>query len=190
MRKTLAVAGLLAVVLPASSGAQPVAPATLFAAQSAAMAKLAWMDGIWRGPANTITPTGLHGVTQTERIGPMLGGSVKVIEGRGYNPDGTTGFNAFAVISYDPDQAAYTMRSYAQGYAGSFPLTPTADGYVWEVPAGPAMTIRYTATVKDGAWREVGDRVSPGKLPARMFEMNLKRVSDTTWPLGTPVSMR
>jgi hypothetical protein len=46
------------------------------------------------------------------------------------------------------------------------------------------MTIRYTAVIKDGAWLEVGDRITPGKDPVRFFEMNLKRVGDTTWPAG------
>ena len=64
-------------------------PATLIAAQREAMAPLAFMDGVWRGPAWTILPSGQkHTVTQTERIGPFLDGSVKVIEGRGYEPDG------------------------------------------------------------------------------------------------------
>ena len=31
------------------------------------------------------------------------------------------------------------------------------------------MTIHYTAVVKDGTWREVGDRVVPGKDPVRFF---------------------
>lgn len=44
------------------------------------------------------------------------------------------------------------------------------------------MTMRYTATIKDGAWREVGDRIVPGGPPVRFFEMNLTRVSDTSWP--------
>ena len=35
---------------------------------------------------------------------------------------------------------------------------------MWEIPAGP-MKIRYTATVKDGKWLEVGDRIQPGKRP-------------------------
>ena len=71
----------------------------------------------------------------------------------------------------------------AQGFHGDFVITPTADGYVWEIPAGPT-TIRYTAVIKDGKWREVGDRIMPDKEPARFFEMNLKRVGDTTWPAG------
>ena len=117
------------------------------------------MDGVWRGPAWTMLPTGKHEVTQTERIGPFLDGQVKVIEGRGYNADGTVGFNAFGTVSFDPAKKEYTLHSYALGRVGDFKLTPTADGYVWEIPAGP-MTIRYTATIKDGAWKEVGERIA------------------------------
>ena len=163
-------------------------PATLNAAQREAMQRLAVMDGVWRGPAWTILPSGeKHTVTQTERIGPFLDGSVKVMEGRGYDPDGKVTFNAFGTISYNPATRVYTLHSYAQGQVGDFVLTPTADGYVWEIPAG-SMTIRYTAVSKDGAWREVGDRIMPGKEPVRFFEMNLKRIGDTNWPAGGAVS--
>jgi hypothetical protein len=34
-------------------------------------------------------------LTQTERIGPMLQGAIKVVEGRGYNQEGALVFNAF-----------------------------------------------------------------------------------------------
>jgi len=163
-------------------------PATLNAAQREAMLRLAVMDGVWRGPAWTILPSGeKHTVTQTERIGPFLDGSVKVIEGRGYDPDGKVTFNAFGTISYNPVTRVYTLHAYAQGQVGDFVLTPTADGYVWEIPAG-SMTIRYTAVSKDGAWREVGDRIMLGKEPVRFFEMNLKRIGDTNWPAGGAVS--
>lgn len=163
-------------------------PAQLIAAQREAMVRLSFMDGVWRGPAWILLSSGeKHAITQTERIGPFLEGSVKVIEGRGYDPDGKVSFNAFATISYSPTTRAYTMHSYAQGNVGDFVLTPTADGFTWEIPAG-TMTIRYTATVKDGAWREVGDRIMPGKDPVRFFEMNLKRVGDTTWPAAGAIS--
>jgi hypothetical protein len=75
------------------------------------------------------------------------------------------------------------------GMVGDFVLTPAADGYVWEIPAGP-MTIRYTAVVKDSAWREVGDRIMPGKEPVRIFEMNLKRVGKTDWPAAGAIRPR
>ena len=183
--RTLAVLAVLCGIVssspPASAQGQPDS-AALIAAQHEAMKRFAYMDGVWRGPAWTILPSGQrHDVTQTERIGPFLDGSVKVLEGRGYNPDGTVGFNAFGIISYQPGQQTYTLRSYALGYAGDFPLTPTTDGYVWILPAGPA-AIRYTATITNNTWREVGDRIVPGKDPVRFFEMNLKRVGDTKWP--------
>ena len=41
-------------------------PSSLLAAQRQAMTAFARMDGVWRGPAWTITPNGRHEVTQTE----------------------------------------------------------------------------------------------------------------------------
>ena len=184
----LLMAGGLTVTAIAQQGRQD--PATLIKAQREAMARLSMMDGVWRGQAWTMLPSGeKHTITQTERIGPFLDGSVKVIEGRGYEADGKVTFNAFGIISYNSATSVYTMHSYAQGNAGDFVLTPTADGYVWEIPAGP-MTIRYTAVIKGDAWREEGDRIMPGKDPVRFFEMNLKRVGDTTWPAAGAVSPR
>ena len=146
------------------------------------MQPLAYMDGVWRGGAWTLLPSGeKHAITQTERIGPFLEGTVKVIEGRGYDADGKVSFNAFGTISYNPATRGFTLHSHAMGFVGDFVFTPTADGFVWEIPAGPA-TIRYTAVVKDGKWKEVGDRITPGNPPERFFEMNLERIADTSWP--------
>ena len=92
------------------------------------------------------------------------------------------GFNAFGIISYDTQTRGYRIHSYALGHAGDFALTPTDTGYVWEVPAGRNALIRYTATLKDGVWTEVGDYTITGQPPRRMFEMNLKRTGDTDWP--------
>ncbi len=173
--------------LPALAQEQP-SPAALIAAQRDAMVRLAYMDGVWRGPAWTILPSGeKHTITQTERIGPMLDRSVKVLEGRGYDSDGKVTFNAFGTISFNLTTKSYSLHSHAMGYVGDFVLTLTPDGYTWDIPAGP-MTIRYTAVIKDGAWREVGDRIMPGKEPVRFFEMNLKRVGDTDWPAAGAIS--
>jgi hypothetical protein len=179
-----------AVAPPSGSPPGRPDPAVLLEAQRKAMGALAFMDGVWRGSAWTLRPTGeKHNVTQTERIGPFLEGAVKVIEGRGYEADGKVAFNALGIVSYDPGKKGYSMRSYAMGHAGDFVLTPTADGFSWEIPAGP-MTIRYTAVIKDGTWREVGDRIMPEKEPVRFFEMNLTRVGDSTWPAGGAVPVK
>jgi hypothetical protein len=185
VRTTLAALAVAAISLTASGAcAQGRTDTTaLLSAEREALTRLAYMDGVWRGPAWTILASGQrHDVTQTERIGPFLDGTVKVIEGRGYDADGKVSFNALGIISYQPDKQAYVLHSYALGYAGDFPLTITPDGYIWQVPAGPAMTIRYTATIGNGTWREVGDRIVAGQAPVRVFEMNLKRIGDTKWP--------
>lgn len=173
----------IAAVSPLAAAAQgrPDVGARI-AAQKTAMDTLAFMNGVWRGPAWTILPSGeKHEITQTERIGPFLDGSVKVIEGRGYDKNGKVTFNAFGTISFDPATKAYTMHSHAMGQVGDFSLKPKSDGFVWEIPAGP-MTIRYTATIKDGKWREIGERIAPEKEPVQFFEMNLTRIGDTDWP--------
>ena len=163
-------------------------PAALIAEQRQAMAALAAMDGVWRGPAWTLLPSGeKHHITQTERIGPFLDGSVKVIEGRGYEPDGKPSFNAFGTLSFDPATRSYNMRSHAMGNVGDFAFVPTPDGYTWSIPAGP-MTIRYSAVIKDGRLHEVGDRIRAGQEPVRIFEMTLERIGDSTWPAAGAVS--
>src|SRR5438874_1449690 len=132
----------LAVLFVIDARAQAPDPAPLIAAQRDAMASLARMDGVWRGSAWTLQANGeKRHITQTERIGPFLDGSVKVIEGRGYREDGTVGFNAFGIVSYDPAKRAYTLRSYALGRSGDFSFNPTEEGYAWEIPAGPGATI-------------------------------------------------
>ena len=163
-------------------------PASLLAAQTEAMGLLGAMEGVWRGPDWSILPGGeKHSVTQTERIGPFLDGAVKVIEGRGYEPDSRVSFNAFGTISYDPATKTYALHSHAMGRVGDFAFKPTPDGYTWEIPMGPGRTLRYTAVIRDGTLKEVGDVLEPGKEPFRNFEMVLKRVGDTTWPAAGAV---
>ena len=79
------------------------------------------------------------------------------------------------------------MHSHAMGNVGDFALTPNPDGFVWVIPAGP-MTIRYTATLKDGNWQEVGDRLMPGRDPQRFLEMTLKRLGNSDWPGAGTIS--
>jgi hypothetical protein len=177
-----------ALAITAGFAQAPADPRPTIAAQREAMAALKPMDGVWRGTAWTLLPSGeRHDIVQTERIGPFLDGSVKVIEGRGYEPDGRTGFNALGIVSYDPATRSYSMRSYALGRSGDFAFVPTPDGYTWEIPAGPAR-IRYTAVIKDGTLHEVGDRLVPDRPPLRFFEMTLKRLGDSDWPAAGAVA--
>ncbi len=182
----LVLAGTAAFVQPAIS-AEPERhdPSAKTAAQRAAMAPLARLDGQWRGTATYHLPTGeTHELTQTERVGGFLDDSIKVIEGRGFGPDGKVEFNAFAIISFDPNRQAYNFRSYAHGQAGDFVFKPTDDGFTWDLPAGPA-TIRYTAVVTEDTWTETGVRMVPGQVP--MVTLALKRIGDSEWPAAGAV---
>jgi hypothetical protein len=171
-------AGALAAQTPPAAG--PRDPASRIAAQREAMRALAFMDGRWRGQATV--DGGRVTVVHTERSGPLLDGSVRVVEGRSYDERGNSPFNAFGIISYDPMRRAYSMHSYAMGFAGDFPLEVRPDGYSWTEPAGPGASIRYTATVANGEWHEVGERVAGNSPPTRVFEMRLRRIGDSPWP--------
>ncbi len=182
-RRSLVFTACILSLLPSAGSAADAPDATgLIAAQRKAIEPLAAFDGTWRGPAKVTLADGkVVEITQTERVGSFLDGSVKVIEGRGYTADGTQRFNAFAVLSYSPQTDKYNFRSYAQGYSGDFPLEVRPDGFTWSIRAGPA-TIRYTATVKDAVWTEVGERIVEGQPAVRTFEMTLRRIGSTDWP--------
>jgi hypothetical protein len=173
---------------PAAASFVPHDPAQRLAAQREAMKALAFMDGTWRGRAQTdAMPAGF---VHTERAGPLLDGTVKLIEGRSYDEKGATRFNAFAIISYDPARRSYSMRSHAMGYAGDFPLTVRPDGYSWTQPAGPGAVIRYTATVNGTEWTEVGERSAGDAPPKKVFEMRVRRIGATDWPGAGAVAPR
>ena len=190
LKYVIAVVGLSLTVAGVSSTAPQRGrpdPAELAAAQREAMSRFAFLDGVWKGSAWTLLRSGeKHTITHTERVGPFLDGSIKVIEGRGYEADGSVSFNAMGIVSYDLETQSYSMRSYAQGHVGDFVLTPTPDGFQWELQAGP-MKMSYTAVIKDGTWKEVGDRILPDQEPIRVFEMTLTRSGDTDWPAAGAV---
>lgn len=131
--------------------------------------------------AQSTGPGGEAKLIQTERIGPALDGTILVIEGKGYMPDGKAGFHAFAVVSYEVATGSYWLTSNAQGRSGRFRLTPTDTGYAWEIPQGPGV-VRYVATLADGTWTETGDFAMHGQPARRFFQMTLKRIGDTDWP--------
>jgi hypothetical protein len=185
---SLLVAAALGFAALADVAAQQPDTAALIAAQTEALRVFAMLDGAWRGPATVIQPDGTRlSFIQTERIGPFLGGSIRLIEGRGYDDAGGVRFNALGVVSFDPATRSYTLHSHALGHVGDFAFVATGDGYRWEIPLGPA-TIRYVATVKDGELYEVGERIVAGREPLRIFEMRLKRIGDVDWPAAGAIA--
>lgn len=183
---TALAAGLMLSVSSAAA-AQEMFPAGT-QEQRTAMQTLSWMDGEWVGQATiSMGPDRTETHPHTERIGPMLGGSIKVIEGRSVNADGSAGFNAFAVVSWDDATDRYMMRSYANGQAGDFPLEATTDGFRWST-SNRGGEMRYVTTFRDGEWLETGDFVMPGREPMRVIELRLRRRGETGWPAAGAVT--
>lgn len=163
------------------------APMTAFSDEPEAH-PLGFMFGEWVGPASGQSQVGPFSLTQTERVGPLLGGDVVMVEGRGYNDAGDTVFNAMGTMSKTGENGGWEMRSYAQGRAGTFPLEITETGYSWSLPAGPGASIIYSATFENEVWHQTG-AYTPEQGPAhQVFEMTLTRIGDTDWPAADPVS--
>jgi hypothetical protein len=156
------------------------------AAHREAMKKLSFLAGKWAGEATIQTGPGKsEHVKQTEDVEYRLGGTVQLIEGKGFGrvpgseAEGVV-FNALAVVHYDAQAKAYRMRAHrAEGMAVDPELTVTDTGFVWQFsPAKSNVRIRYTATVKDGTWTEVGEMSRDGTTWTKFLEMNLKRVNE------------
>lgn len=183
MRKSLiAIWGAAMLLAAAPASAQMRSDPAAIAEQKAAMAKLAKLHGQWRGSATITGPAGTTKVVQTERVGPMLDGTVLVVEGRGYDDGGKLVFNAFAVISYDSATDQYAMSSWTDGRSGKFPFAVTDTGFEWSIPLPNGATIKYVATLADGKWTEVGSYVGSGMPPVEFAKLEVSRTGDTAWP--------
>ena len=149
--------------------------------EAAPLAPFAWLDGEWRGEATVMTREGPITLTQTERSGELLGGRIRLVEGVGYDSDGSVAFNALGVIA-PAAGGGFEMRSWTLDHAGTFPITAEPNGFRWETPGGPGATIEYRATFDGETWIEVGHRLVEGQPPVEIYRMALKRVGGGGWP--------
>lgn len=150
------------------------------AAQRAAMDRLSFMLGEWRGEATVVFPTQRR-VFQTERIERDLEGLLLVIHGNGYADATRSGepiFRALGVISYDDSRGIYEFRVYNDGRAATAEARFLDDGRLqWTMNFAP-VHIRYTITSADGRWNEVGEMSrDDGATWSPTIEMNLVRVA-------------
>jgi hypothetical protein len=149
-------------------------------ASRAAMQKLDFMVGRWKGGAWMLRGTERVNTEMTEVVERKLGGVAFLVEGLGVVPVPGSDpprvvHNALAVISFDPQTQGYVLRSYiASGQWGDFILTPIEGGVVWsrEVPGG---RIRNTAKIGNGEWHEIGEFSRDGTTWMQIMELKLKK---------------
>ena len=174
-----ALIGLAAAVLLAGTAAAQGGPAR--APRPEITAPLAIFDGVWIGPARMTLPDGsVNTFEQMERIGPMLGGEIRVMEGKARGPDGATLFNAFTVFS-EAAGGGIEMRSHVWGDESSRVIALKPDGYVWRMDT-PGGAITYDITVRNGVWHETGVITLASGATVPFFEMTLTRQGDSDWP--------
>jgi len=143
-----------------------------------AMAKLAFLAGDWEGTASIQRREGPIQVNQTEHIVWQLQNQVLTIEGTGRIPSGEIGFQAFAVINFDPADQQYKFRSFVkEGYSTQAyfnVLAPNQFEWGFDVPGGKT---RYKINLDENAktWHETGEYSADGQTWMKFIEMNLKK---------------
>lgn len=135
---------------------------------------LAYLDGVWTGPAWVIAPDGQRfEMTQTEIICPAINGQVRLMEGLS-EAGGRRLHHAMTVFEGRAD-GAITMRAYTPGRVGQYSFHTTPGGFEWHIDAG-LQEYRYTSVVNADTWHEIGEvRTKSGGQWSQMFEMTLKR---------------
>ncbi|MBL0938815.1 MAG: hypothetical protein IBJ03_07965 [Gemmatimonadaceae bacterium] len=177
---------LLAVaVVPSSVRAQtPEQRAAALKTAQDAMARFAWLEGEWEGPATAINGGRSFTLTQRESVQRAAMNTALMIQGRGsmrMAPDQPERlvFNAAGMFAYDGITNKYTFFSASgSGQAQQFTAELTGtDGFIWGHSSPDGHRTRYTITrTPAGEWHEIGHTsADDGKTWTRMFEMTLKK---------------
>ena len=155
------------------------------AAQREAMAALDDWAGEWAGEGWAwIGPGRKHTFTMEETVAPRLQGLVLLIEGQGMSEDPETGemvvsHDALAIVDFDPDAGNYRLHHHTMdGRSGVADLHRTASGLRWGFrDAQRDGEIRFTITLEDDRWHEVGEfSRDGGETWLQFLEMELERV--------------
>ncbi len=175
-----ALSGAITATTATSLLAQPPAPPA--PEVRAAMEKLAWLEGEWRGEGWRATSAGKETFQVSERTHFHLDGLVLVVHGRGWSADDEgneiEGHKAFGVMSYDAFAKTYRFDAFVKdGYQSRSEPQVGENEYRWSHPAGPDAEMRYHAWLsEDGEWIESGERCIADTCTPVM-EMRLKRAS-------------
>jgi hypothetical protein len=143
-----------------------------------ALQKISFLTGTWKGSGYIQMGPQKRSFNQTETIALKLNGTLIQIEGEGkddQNPDRII-HQAFAIISYDIQNTKYLMKAF-RGDGGQIDADArlTDDHtFQWSFANPMAGQIKYTITVLDNKWTEIGEMSKDGgKNWNKYFEMIL-----------------
>lgn len=151
-----------AAVATAEPAPAPAPPPRDLAAQSKAMADIAFLRGRWLGRGERTPPSGArYSYAQTMLVEPKAGGIILAIEGlslREGSAAAPPGTGSYAVISYDERARKYRFRSFGFGEMIDADAELVGPGVFRWTTAGP-LAFRFTVDgSKPGLWSETGER--------------------------------
>ena len=143
-----------------------------------ALQKIAFLTGNWKGSGYIQMGPQKHSFNESETITLKLNGTIIQIEGEGkdqQNPELTI-HQAFAIISYNIQNAKYVMKAFrGDGEQVDADTKLIAENsFQWSFSNPMAGQIKFTITVSGKIWTEIGEiSRDDGKNWNKYFEMTL-----------------
>lgn len=170
-----AIAAFVTFALPALTAAQPPAPPSPSPARVAAMRKIAFLEGAWKGSAWMQMGPKREETTSAETVTREVGDNALLVKGVHRLADGRVVHDTLGVISANED-GTYSFHTWLANGRSGVQQGELRDGaFVWGMES-PAGRIRYTIRLDDkGRWFEIGERSADGAAWTKFFEMTLAR---------------
>jgi len=150
-------------------------------AQRAAMGKLAFLVGKWKGEARLLRGPGEWvELDQSEEAQYKLDGLILVIEGVGRTKsDGHSVLQALGVISFDDQTATYRMRAFNDGrfLESEVTLLDRDKAISWGFAVGQVTTKSVLRINESGEWTELAEIKFGAELPKRLLELTVRRAN-------------
>jgi hypothetical protein len=149
-------------------------------AQRAAMQKLAFLIGKWRGEARLLRgPNQWLDLHQTEEAQFKLDGLLLLIEGLGRpKADGQPVLQALGIISFDDETSTYRMRAFNDGrfLESEVKLLDQPNAITWGFTLGPFKTNSILRINDRGEWTELAELTINTDPPKKLLELTVHRV--------------
>jgi hypothetical protein len=145
-----------------------------------ALQKISFLTGNWKGSGYIQMGPQKHLFNETEVIRLKLNGTLIQIEGEGkdkQNPEITI-HQAFAIISYDVQNAKYLMKAFRGDGEQIDAETKLVDDYTfqWSFSNSMAGQIKFTISVRNNEWTEIGEMSRDnGATWTKYLEMTLDK---------------
>jgi hypothetical protein len=166
---------LLTLALPALAADQPPAAPSPSPARVAAMQKLSFMEGVWKGSAWMQMGPKREATSSAETVTREVGGNALLVKGVHTLPDGRVVHDTLGVL-FPNEDGTYAFHTWLGNGRSGVHRGEVKDGaFVWGMDS-PAGKIRYTIRLDEkGRWFEIGERSADGAAWTKFFEMTLAK---------------